>query len=172
MSRDPSIGPPPVRPQQRRARAGRGRASSPAPGRRCRCLLMRAALAIAGDLRPCPVENTRARADSLAGTSTTGSPSKTSRCARCRPTPAHPSTAHTGPAPPTRGQQLPVTIAVGAETPGRQDTLPFVEDLNRRRPLVRVHPDHHTCQNLHLSSTPGTMSNEEGSAASSWADPS
>lgn len=45
-------------------------------------------------LRPLPVENTRARADSFAGTSTTGSPTATSRCATWRPMPEQPSTAH------------------------------------------------------------------------------
>ena len=48
---------------------------------------------VASVLRPCPVENTRTRADNFAGTSTTGSPSATNRCARFWPTPAHPSTA-------------------------------------------------------------------------------
>ena len=45
-------------------------------------------------LRPWPVVNTLARADSFAGTSTTVSPSATSRCATCRPIPLQPSTAH------------------------------------------------------------------------------
>ncbi len=45
-------------------------------------------------LRLCPVSNSRARADSFAGTSTTVSPSASSRCASGRPAPLLPSTAH------------------------------------------------------------------------------
>jgi hypothetical protein len=48
---------------------------------------------VASVLRPCPVANTRVRADSLGGTSTTCSPSASSRFARCLPIPWHPSTA-------------------------------------------------------------------------------
>ena len=44
-------------------------------------------------LRPCPVSNTRARAASLAGTSSTRSPSASSRCASGRPVPFAPSIA-------------------------------------------------------------------------------
>jgi hypothetical protein len=44
-------------------------------------------------LRPWPVSNTRARAASLAGTSSTRSPSASSRCASGRPIPLAPSTA-------------------------------------------------------------------------------
>ena len=46
-------------------------------------------------LRPWPVSNTRARADSFAGTSSTVSPSATRRWAMCRPMPLQPSTAQT-----------------------------------------------------------------------------
>ena len=46
-------------------------------------------------LRLCPVSNNRARAESLAGTSTTCSPSASSRCANGRPAPLLPSTAQT-----------------------------------------------------------------------------
>ena len=46
-------------------------------------------------LRLCPVSKARALADSLAGTSTTCSPSARSRCANGRPAPLLPSTAHT-----------------------------------------------------------------------------
>ncbi len=50
---------------------------------------------VASFLRPCPVANTRARADSFGGTSTTRSPSAKSRFAMCRPIPLQPSIAHT-----------------------------------------------------------------------------
>jgi hypothetical protein len=55
----------------------------------------KAAASTGSVLRPWPVANTRARADSFAGTSTTVSPSATSRWATCRPMPLPPSTAHT-----------------------------------------------------------------------------
>ncbi len=50
---------------------------------------------VASVLRPCPVANTRARADNFGGTSTTSSPSASSRWAMCLPMPAQPSTAQT-----------------------------------------------------------------------------
>jgi hypothetical protein len=50
---------------------------------------------VASVLRPWPVENTRARAESLGGTSTTSWPSASRRIATCRPIPLHPSTAQT-----------------------------------------------------------------------------
>ena len=50
---------------------------------------------VASVLRPCPVANTRARADSFGGTSTTCSPSARSRFAMCRPIPLQPSIAQT-----------------------------------------------------------------------------
>jgi hypothetical protein len=49
---------------------------------------------VASVLRPCPVANTRVRADSLGGTSTTCSPSARSLFAMCLPMPWHPSIAH------------------------------------------------------------------------------
>ncbi len=52
-----------------------------------------------------------------------------------RPTPLRPFSS--------RGQQLSVAVPVGAEPAGCDNTLPFVEDFDRRRPLMRVHPNHH-----------------------------
>jgi hypothetical protein len=49
---------------------------------------------VASVLRPCPVANTRARADSFGGTSTTCSPSASSLLAMCPPMPWQPSIAH------------------------------------------------------------------------------
>ena len=46
-------------------------------------------------LRWCPVSNSRTRAASLAGTSTTSSPASSNRCAKGRPVPLAPSTAYT-----------------------------------------------------------------------------
>jgi hypothetical protein len=48
---------------------------------------------VASVLRPCPVANTRVRADSLGGKSTTCSPSASSLRAMCLPMPWHLSTA-------------------------------------------------------------------------------
>ena len=73
----------------------------------------------------------------------TVSPSATSRCARCRPDPL---AALDRPQPlrelPARRQQQPVALAVGAEPARHQRLLGLVEHLDRRGPLVRVHPDH------------------------------
>ena len=62
---------------------------------RSRSLISSAAecASVASVLRPCPVASTRVRADSLAGTSTTRSPSAISRIARCRPVPWQPPVA-------------------------------------------------------------------------------
>ncbi|RZU76001.1 hypothetical protein EV384_4594 [Micromonospora kangleipakensis] len=95
-------------------------------------------------LRPWPVSKTRTRADSLAGTSRTVSPSATSRWAMCRP---HTVAALDRPHPVAERaagrQHLPVAVAVGAETAPGQDFFPIVDGFDRGRPLVRIHPDHH-----------------------------
>lgn len=75
-------------------------------------------------LRPCPVENTCARADNFAGTSTAGSPSATRRCAIWRPTP--------WPPPPARGQQFAIPVAGPCPTGRCENFLPYVENLDRR----------------------------------------
>jgi hypothetical protein len=82
------------------------------------------------------------RADSFAGTSTTISPSATRRCARCRPHPGSPRPPIAAAELPARGQHQPVAVAVGAEPARHQRLFVLVEHLDRRRPLVRVHPDH------------------------------
>jgi hypothetical protein len=72
---------------------------------------------------------------------------------------------------PAEGTHRPVAVPVGAEPAARQYGLPVVDDLDRRRPLVRIHPDddssHATpprCDRMGFS--------EEGNATSSWTDPS
>jgi hypothetical protein len=60
--------------------------------------------------------------------------------------PAHTLAALDRPHPlrelPARGQQPPVTLAVGAEPARRQLLLGLVEYLDRRGPLVRIQSDH------------------------------
>jgi len=48
----------------------------------------------------------------------------------------------------------------------------FVDDLDRRRPLVRIHPDHHSAHTLRLLARTLWTIGEEGNATSSWAYPS
>jgi hypothetical protein len=71
------------------------------------------------------------------------SPSATSRWARRRPTPR---AALNRPQPlpelPAGRQQQPVALAVGAEPARHHRLLGLIEHLDRRGPLVRVHPDH------------------------------
>ena len=69
-------------------------ASSRSPSRSRTATIATECASSASVLRSCPVSNTRTRADSLAGTSSTVSPSASSRCASGRPDPVAPSTAH------------------------------------------------------------------------------
>jgi hypothetical protein len=72
-------------------------------------------------LRPCPREYTRTRAASLAGTSSTDSPSAASRWARDRPAPRQPSTARRRRAQrAANAGQLLITVGAAGE-PGRVD---------------------------------------------------
>ena len=97
---------------------------------------------MASVLRPCPVANTRVRADSLGGTSTTCSPSASSRLAMCPPMPWQPSIAQV-----RSGHRLAsASIAryPAASVPYRpppSNGLIAGHDLDRGRALVRVHPD-------------------------------
>jgi hypothetical protein len=50
-----------------------------------------------------------------------------------RPDPIRPPAGH--------GQHPPVAVPVGAEPAAAEDRLPIVEDLDRRRQLVRIHSD-------------------------------
>jgi hypothetical protein len=71
---------------------------------------------------------------------------------------------------PAGGEHRPVAVPVGTEPATRQDHLPTVDDLDRRRPLVRIHPDDdapHVCL-LAVSE----RVQREGSATLSWAVPS
>lgn len=67
------------------------------PGVRCATTATEWA-SVASVLRPCPVENTRARADSLAGTSTTGSPWRPAAAPGAGPRPHIPQQPRPGPA--------------------------------------------------------------------------
>ena len=83
--------------RSRRAASARQQRTGRSPGMRDATTATECA-SVASVLRPWPVANTRMRADSLGGTSTTCSPSAKSRFARCLPMPWHPSIAHSGPA--------------------------------------------------------------------------
>src|SRR5690349_11987988 len=80
-------------------------------------------------LRPCPVSKTRTRADNLAGTTMTVSPSATSRWAMYR---ADPGAALHGPDAvgelAADGEHLLVPVAVGAVAAFGQHLLAFVDD--------------------------------------------
>ena len=95
-------------------------------------------------LRLWPVSKSRTRAASLAGTSTTCSPSSSSRCASGRPAPLLPSTAQT-----RSGQAVDVLAhgrvagPVGGEPPRAEQLLVLVDDLDRGRQLVGIDPDDH-----------------------------
>ena len=131
----------------RRSTSSRSASSSPSTCSTRRVLVRTATAAMecaswASVLRLCPVSNSRTRAASLAGTSTTTSPASSSRCARERPAPLAPSTAHT-----RSGHAL--AYARIAAYPARSvvnrpaPSLPFVvvDDLDRGRQLVGIDPD-------------------------------
>ena len=65
-----------------------------------------------------------------------------------------------------------VAVGVRAVPALGQDLLMFVDDLDRGRPLVRIHPDHHTAHPLHLLARTLWTIGEEGNATLSWAIPS
>ena len=74
--------------------------------------------------------------------------------------------------PPAAGlEQLPVARTVSAEPRSGEHAFPLVEHLDRRRPLVWIHPDHHTIHDP-LPRLESHLVDEESSATSSWADPS
>ena len=49
---------------------------------------------------------------------------------------------------PPRGQHRPVTVPVSAEPAPRQHLLPFIDDLDGGRALMRIHPDDHVPHEL------------------------
>jgi hypothetical protein len=68
-----------------------------------------------------------------------------------------------------RRQHLGITSLVRAVRPGRQHRGLLIDDLDRGRALMRVHPDDHA----HRSPPPlsSELPGEEGIATSSWANP-
>jgi hypothetical protein len=69
---------------------------------------------------------------------------------------------------PRRGQHFRIPGLVRAVPARRQHYCPLIDDLDRGRALMRVHPDDHA----HDSSSPSpVISGEEGTATSSWANP-
>src|SRR4051812_21724338 len=123
-------------------------------------------------LRPWPVSNTRTRADNFGGTSRTVSPSATRRWATCR---ADPGAALNGPHPvgelAAGREHLLVAVGVGAEAALELELLASVDDFDRGRPLVRIHPDHHTTHRVASPRSYTVEDGEEGNATSSRAYP-
>jgi hypothetical protein len=73
---------------------------------------------------------------------------------------------------PAIGEHRPVSGGVGGVSAAAENGLVTGHHLDRRGPLVRVHPDHHcTHQNLHHS-TRTPVSSWEGTATSSYTNPS
>ena len=112
-----------------------------------------ACASVASVLRPCPVSKTRARAASLAGTSSTRSPLGQEPL---REGAADPVRAFHRPDPlrplPRDLQQLAVAAPVGGELAGGPQDLPVVPGFDRYRQLVRVNPDDHPVH--HHASSP------------------
>ncbi len=84
---------------------------------------------------------------------------------------ASPGRPHAVREPAAYSQHRLVTVAVSAEPALRQNPLAAVDHLDRRRPLMRVHPDDHMSHDS-LSSTQRAVAGEEGSATSSRTRPS
>jgi len=76
--------------------------------------------------------------------------------------------------PPAAGpQHVAVAVTVCAEATDLEHLLTLVEDLDCRGPLVRVHPDHYPAHQALVSlAVDVATDDEEGSATSSWTDPS
>ena len=132
---------------------------------------------VASVLRPWPVANTRARADSLGGTSMTSSPSSRSRTATCLPIPAQPSIAQTRSANRWRS-------AASRHSPRHRWRTDPRRGSSRRRPSPRSSTDRLcgsipittrlllVCHQFLRCSLQHWLSSREGNAASSWANPS
>ena len=129
---------------------------------------------VASVLRPCPVANTRVRADSLGGTSTTCSPSASSRlrdvpadalAALDRPGPLRPPPAPPPASPGTRRRRC-------RYRPPPSDGLIAGHDLDRGRALVRVHPDDYLAHPSSSCPILLWLPSKEGTATSSRTNPS
>ena len=79
---------------------------------------------------------------------------------------------HTLREPSAGREHLLVAIGVRAVAVLVQNLLLFVDDLDHGRPLVRIHPDHHSAHALRLLARTLWTIGEEGNATLSWAIPS
>src|ERR1035437_9317472 len=112
---------------------------------------------VASVLRPWPVANTRARAGRLRrhidhGLTVSDEPLGNMPANAA----AAPGRPHAVREPAACGQHRLVTVAVSAEPALRQNPLAAVDDLDRRGPLMRVHPDDHMSHDS-LSSLGGQL---------------
>jgi hypothetical protein len=73
---------------------------------------------------------------------------------------------------PARGEHPLIPIRVCTIPALRKHLLVLVDDFDRGRPLVRIHPDHHASHTLGLLARTLWTISEEGNATSSRAKPS
>ena len=101
------------------------------------------------------MSKSRTRAASFAGTSTTCSPSSRSRCASGRPAPLLPRPPR--PAAARLGVLAHRGVAgpVGGEPARSEQPLVMVDDLDRGRQLVGIHPDDDLLRLFHVLLPPG-----------------
>jgi hypothetical protein len=124
-------------------------------------------------LRPWPVSNTRARAASLAGPSSTRPPLASSRCASGRPIPCPPSTAQ------MRSGHRRAACRSWRQLRASVPNRPVARKISRQSPasivtgsLSRVNPDDHPVHPAHLLTPRSSPCQPRtGNAIPGWANP-